>query len=225
MLVAFGCGGSDPPRRAAAPITAPTAGRPDLGSVDDEPTGSGPLVAILGDSLTTSSRDLLVADLHDRSVLIGAMFGEGWADGPFSDKLDADPPLIVDAALRYAAQRPAVMVLALGTNDAWNPSLPVDDALRQVDRALEAIENGTCVVVVEVDESVPEQANYDGERAARINDRLATRAEVTVPWSELTDLHRRWLADDGIHLRAAGRRARSTLIADAVASCLDSRDR
>ena len=224
-IVAAGCsggsGGSEP-LGAASSTTATTATRrPDLGHVDDEPTGSGPLVAIVGDSLTASSRRLLIADLPDRSVLIGALFGEGWADGPFSHTFGADPPVIVQATLDYAARHPDALVLALGTNDAWNPVSEVDDALRQIDRTLTAIDPTTCVVLVEVDEHVPEQADYDGDEAARINERLAARADVTVPWNDITETEGGWLADDGIHLRAAGKRARSALIADAVASCPD----
>ena len=120
------------------------AEEPALGRIDREPIGSGPLVVVLGDSLTVQTRDALVDDMSDRSLLIAGISGEGWTGGVFSRDNPGDPP-IVAAGLEYAALDPAVAVLALGTNDAWSGDLPAASSVAQIDRVVGALDGSSII--------------------------------------------------------------------------------
>lgn len=198
------------------PAAEPSA----LGQIDRVPVGSGPLVAVLGDSLTVSIRDALAAAMSDRSLLVAAVSGEGWTGGVFTRDNPGDPP-VVAAGLEYAALGPAVSVLALGTNDAWSSELPVQAALDQIDRVAGAL-GGSCIVAVEIDEDVPEQSAFDTDAARAINEKLRSVAGQVVPWNWAANGGDGLVAEDGIHLTEAGQELRARLTDEAVDRCLES---
>ncbi|MBX3313100.1 MAG: SGNH/GDSL hydrolase family protein [Actinobacteria bacterium] len=194
------------------------AEEPALGRIDREPIGSGPLVVVLGDSLTVQTRDALVDDMSDRSLLIAGISGEGWTGGVFSRDNPGDPP-IVAAGLEYAALDPAVAVLALGTNDAWSGDLPAASSVAQIDRVVGALD-GSCIVAVEIDEDVPEQPDFDGAVARSINEHLRSVADQVVAWNWTANGGTDLIVADGIHLTEKGRQVRADLITEAVDRCL-----
>lgn len=196
----------------------PAADQPALGRIDRDPVGTGPLVVVLGDSLTVQSRDDLVDVMDDRSLLVAAISGEGWTGGVFSREHEGDPP-VVDAGLAYGARQPAVAVLALGTNDAWSGELPAAASVAQIDRVVGA-QGDACIVAVEIDEDVPEQPDFDREIARAVNEHLRAVADEVVPWSWAANGGTGLITEDGIHLTDRGRLARSGLIDEAVDRCL-----
>lgn len=191
---------------------------PALGRIDRVPVGAGPLVVVLGDSLTVSTADDLADAMPDRSLLVAAISGEGWTGGVFSRDNPGDPP-VVAAGLEYAAQDPAAAVLALGTNDAWSAGLPAAASIAQIDRVVAALD-GSCTVAVEVDEDVPEEPDYDPAVARSINERLRAVADQVVPWNFVANAATDLIADDGIHLTDRGRQVRTRLVDEAVDRCL-----
>lgn len=188
-----------------------------LGYIAEEPIGSGPLVVVVGDSLTVESRDELVDALDDHALLLAAISGQAWSGNAFNGPTPEDPP-VVTAALWWASRQPVAVVLALGTNDAWSTDIDVGASLRQLDRVAAAYPR-SCIVAVEVDETVPEQPSYDSTKASWINGRLRDVAQEVVPWNAMANDAGDLIASDGIHLTEAGEKARSRAIAEAIARC------
>ncbi len=187
-----------------------------MGGIDEVYRGTGETtVAIIGDSLTVSTSDLLRAELSGYRVKIAAFFGEGFGGGSFSHVFGTN--LLADALHDYLddADPPDVLVIALGTNDAWLPALTSSMFQDQWPEMAEDY-HGPCLVVVTVSESV-DAPTYDVTEAAQINEGLRAHADRVVDWATL---HRpEHLKPDQIHLTAEGRAYRARLIADAVESC------
>lgn len=97
---------------------APSVG--PAGATENTYTGSGSKVAIIGDSLTVLDWKQLYDGLDRRyAVSIAALFGEGYSGGSYSSYFHNI--LMLNAALDLAKSHPAIVVLALGTNDALSP--------------------------------------------------------------------------------------------------------
>jgi lysophospholipase L1-like esterase len=217
-LALLSCGGDDggndgaeaPDEGDAASTTTAVA---DFGSAEESFTGSGPTVVILGDSLVVQARDRLHELLDtDHSTKIAAYVGEGLGGGSFTAALGADEPAMQTIAADYEADGADVLVLALGTNDAWRPELGVDDAVAGIDEIVARFP-GACVVGVEVN-PWSEAPSYDPAEADAITVALAEVADVMVP-----SLTPEQTADDQIHPNDDGREALASGIADAVRGC------
>jgi lysophospholipase L1-like esterase len=222
MMTAAGCAGDQP--RAEGATAQPTtttsaAAEPQRGQVDRAPVGSGPLVVVLGDSLTVQSRTHLERALADHSTMIAGLGGEGWAGGPYTSGFDQTTPVLVRTAVEYAGRRPVAAVVAIGTNDAWKPDLDGLAALGQIDATVRSL-GEACLVAVEVDPDI-DDPDFDRGEADAINDRLRAVADEVVPWDRMTDEQPEILSDDGIHLSEHGRTVRSEAIADAVRRCTE----
>ena len=180
--------------------------------------GSGPKVAIVGDSLAAFSRPELRAQLSGYAVKIAASWGEGFGGGPISRSFGSDVDILGEAAHHYetARDRPAALVVALGTNNAWNPKLTlamVDDAWDQIASDY----RGKCLVAVTVNDTSAAEG-YDNAKARAVNHRLRQRADVIVDWAALGTSDT-YTGPDHIHLTPAGYQYRAELIRKAVDSC------
>lgn len=198
--------------------TAPPTTRP-MHRVDETWVGTGPQVVFLGDSLTVVGDLPLISALPNRASRIIAFFGEGFSGGPFSTGFGLESVVYHDAQRLSTSERPDVVVLALGTNDAWRSTLPATSSIAGIDRMV-ALFPESCIVATTVDEDVPEQTNYSSDHAHTINGHLATVSDVVVDWQAEIDADPSLVASDGIHLTTAGSNRRAAVAAAAVDDCL-----
>jgi lysophospholipase L1-like esterase len=199
--------------RQLAPLPEPRVGK--FGASELTYTGHGPKVAILGDSLTVMGWDQLYDALdHHYAVAITAWLGEGYNPGKFSDALRG-PPLIPAAAAKYAATKPSVVVLALGTNDAWNRR-STTEALAAM-HALVIGFHGACLVGVTLPED-SHVAGWSNAEAHALNTAMRAWAEQIVDWASLSN-KAGVLRFDGIHTTRAGTKLRANAIVAAVQRC------
>ena len=112
-----------------------------------------------------------------------------------------------------AGALPPVVVVSAGTND--DPRI-VGGFWRSVRRVLTMAGPGRCVVWPTIVRPEAVGASYGGLNAALA--RLAARHRnlVLVDWVGLVRRNPSWLAPDGVHVSAAGYRARANAIAAAV---------
>jgi hypothetical protein len=157
------------PSTTLAPATPTTIGvaRPSPlppaspgGDIEEEWYGSGPRVAILGDSLTVQARPAIRALAAGSYALkIGALYGEGMSGGALS--AHRPEPLMPEVVARYAEEPPDVVVLALGTNDVWLEGLGPASFERAWQEATRAFDRA-CTVGVTVTET-DDAPGYDPE--------------------------------------------------------------
>lgn len=204
-------------------VTRPEGDR-DIGAIPDQmieqdPTGEGPLVVVIGDSIADSARGALHLALDDHATLVGAVPAEGFAGGPYTKGALGDgDPLMVRTARRYGDLDPAVAVIALGTNDAWSDELPLDRALAGIDDVVDAL-GDACLVVVLPQRAADATPDYDRDEAAAIRARLVEVADEVVAWDEVTGATDGLLVADGVHLTQAGQLAWGANVAEAVRRC------
>jgi lysophospholipase L1-like esterase len=194
-------------------VTSPGVGT--YGDIETKYTGEGPRVVVLGDSIMVATRSKLRAQLYDHSLKVAALAGEGLSGGALSAVLDDG--VMLDVAEEYGRDAPAVVVIELGTNDAWFDELSVSEA----EAGLQAIWSRfseVCRVVVTVAESAS-APDYDGAEGARINVALTATADHVVDWRSLSADQPGLLNADGIHPTADGAAVLARAISDAVRSC------
>jgi lysophospholipase L1-like esterase len=208
LSVSTSCGSDDSP--GAPP---PSTGGFDVGLIEDDYAGSGPTLVILGDSITDHSRAQLHRVLDPRyRTKIGAVTGEGFSGGPLSAAVGEGRRGMLEAATKYARDDPSTVVIALGTNDAWNPLLGLDAATEAMaDMIVKFPES--CVVGVAVSEW-SEAENYDRDEAQSLNAQLRDLADVVVPALEPADV-----GADMIHPTTEGRTAFAQAVASGVGRC------
>lgn len=223
-LATVGCGAVDD--HAGSPsTTAPTAAAPTPTVprfiIDSSYAGDdGPRVAVIGDSLTWAGRTELFAELSAYRVKIASVIGEGIGGGPWS--ADRGYDVLGRATREYllADDAPDALVIALGTNNAWDEELTLE-MFEAAWPEMVADYHGSCLVVVTATES-DAPTDYDPAEAAAINDALAARADVVVDWAEVVRPEHE--IEDHIHLRPVGLAHRAELIREAVDSCALAED-
>lgn len=187
--------------------------------------GTGPVVGLVGDSLSSQLRTRFLEQPDLRAVVAthcGAHLHTPLDDGSI-DQLLAD--------------QPQILVIALGTNTISDHFTPAPrlllDRLGDLDRLIAATNDVPCRVWVNV-AAVDRHANPpDGPMfialAKVFNDRLARRV-ATAPgrnaiadWDAVVASHPDALMPDGIHLTPDGQTARLQLIRDRIhATCTTS---
>ena len=176
---------------------------------------SGPRVAIIGDSLTVAGRPELFAALSGYQVKIASVVGEGIGGGPWSRFFGHD--VLGKATREYlrAEDAPDALVIALGTNNAWQTELTLEH-FEAAWPEMVADYRGSCLVAVTATESA-DPLDYDEDEAALINSAVVARADRVVDWHarDLTGM----LQSDHIHLLPAGARHRAEAITEAIESC------
>jgi lysophospholipase L1-like esterase len=209
MLIVAACSNPSKPPPAAPRLTSPA------GETAPGYTGDGAKVVIIGDSLTVLGWKRLYDDLTAHyAVRIGALGGEGYAGNAFRSGLRSRPFVLVDAE-QFAKSHPAIAVLAVGTNDAWN-ARNIEKALGTM-HAMVSDLAPACMVGV----TVPAQSSAQGwsPRVARaLNAAMRTWAKVVVDWASLSRKPGTLLPDD-VHTTAAGTVLRADAIAAAVKRC------
>lgn len=223
VLLLVGCGTNSEnevarepdPAEAGMPVIEGAPGE-EYGRIDEEYAGSGPRVAILGDSIMAASRAKVIGALDGYSVRMGAIVGEGLGGGAISSATGRGD--MVEVAHDYAASDPAVAVIALGTNDAWSPRLSSEAAVAAIREMVEAFDDA-CVVTVTIVESATADG-YDAEEAREILDALSAVDGVVVNWHEISREHAEdYLGPDGLHLTPEGSSAFADAVAEGVERC------
>lgn len=195
-------------------IAAATLVAGALGGLASPPSFSAPAepspprsVLDLGDSLSVGTAPYLKARLQGYRV--ARIYDTG---------LHAyDAAAIVTGVRRTL---PAVLVVSAGTND--DPRI-VSTFIQAISGIVQAAGSQRCVVWPTIVRPPAVGATYDGfnralRRAAARNSNL-----VLVDWVGMVRRHPEWLSDDGVHVSAAGYRARASAIATAIArDCLRS---
>lgn len=200
-------------------IASNQPGDPDgdaYGEIETSYEGSGTKVALLGDSISVSSRKELGTSLEEYSLRVAAIRGEGLAGGPISTVVGGDGMRSIARLL--ASDDPEILVIALGTNDAWLPELGLDESSDALDEILAEFE-GACVVTVTISETSTAEA-YDREKARRLNDLLVAAGDHVAPWGERSSEDPdRYLQPDGLHPTPEGAALHAALVGDAVDAC------
>lgn len=201
-----------------APLPPAPTVAPGAGAVEANFIGRGPKLAILGDSLTVLEWKRLYAGLEPHySVAISAWFGEGYNAGKAS-AVFGHRAMMPYAAARYARAKPRIVVIALGTNDAWNRRSTAG-ALAAM-RTMVAGFRGACLVGV----TVPEHSTVKGwsnAEAHALNIAMRSWADQIVDWEKLSK-QAGVLGSDGVHTTPAGTALRARAIIDAVDHCRSS---
>ncbi|HXG76392.1 MAG TPA: GDSL-type esterase/lipase family protein [Gaiellaceae bacterium] len=175
---------------AVAATAGPAAGR----------TASGPAVLDLGDSLSVGTAPYL--RLRLRGYRIQAIHDVG---------LHAYD--VADLVTRSRTTLPRVLVVSAGTND--DPRI-VSTFWRAVLDVVRAAGARRCVVWPTIVRPAAVGATYDGLNGALRRVAARHRTLVLVDWVGMVARHPEWLSADGVHVSAAGYRARAAAIAAAV---------
>ena len=183
------------------------------GRIESTWSGAGPELVMLGDSITVQSHAALhrVLDRNYRTK-IGALVGEGFGWPPRLATTKVDTPLMQTAAADYARDDPEIVVVALGTNDAWLPQLTLAERVRRSARWWTGSPKRASSRSRST--SGPTAPNYDRGEARAINAELRQLADVTVP-----ALTKAEISSDLIHPNASGIEAYARAVAHAARSC------
>lgn len=168
----------------------------------------------MGDSLTVQARASLRAQLDHYTLKVGALFGEGISGGALSRYMAA--PIMPAVAADYAQDQPDVLVIALGTNDVWQPGYGADSFEMAWHHTLRQFP-GACTVGVTVTET-DQVLLYSREEAQKVNRVIRRTADVVIDWAEIGKSPD-YTTPDNIHLTANGRTHFAELIAAGVAEC------
>jgi lysophospholipase L1-like esterase len=114
---------------------------------------------------------------------------------------------------RRRAALPPVLVVSAGTND--DPRI-VSAFSRAISDVVRAAGRERCVVWPTIVRPPAVGATYAGFNRALARADARYRTLVLVDWVGLVKRHPGWLSDDGVHVDAAGYRARAAAIATAV---------
>ena len=168
--------------------------------------GTGPRLAIIGDSITVVSTDALAAALEgDHATSMTAVIG-----------IKADAQLVT--AQRYVATDPTVVVINLGTNDVSQHD-PTAEYRSELD-AMVALFPDRCVVVTTITTQAPVPDDF-ARRAREYNDHIRTFAHVA-DWDAAIGravAAGRQVTTDGVHPNPDGQQLYAQVIRDAVAAC------
>lgn len=183
-------------------------------------TGTGPRVAVYGDSLTVAATPLLRKMFEDLSVRIVAMNGEGYDGGPWTNYLKSEGALVTEA--ENDPSKPDVFVICMGINDVTREpgtdspdgSHPHEASLAGV-RRLVAAAGEACTVLVTVAEH-SEHPNFDAEKARALNVEMRRHARHVIEFGPFEAMR----GPDSVHLGEEGTRALAEAIHEAVRVCL-----
>ena len=156
-----------------------------------------------GDSLAEGTRPYVPRELPEwrvsQSTAVGRHAGEG-----------------DDVMRRYGGRLPRVIHVSLGTND--DPG-DVDGFRDSVADVMRVAGRARCVVWANVVRPPYRGVSYRGYNRV-LADESSRRENLRVlNWVRMVRRHPEWLAKDGVHVSAAGYRARAKAVARAVAGC------
>jgi lysophospholipase L1-like esterase len=213
--------------------TAPTVS--SIGAHASAYTGRGPKVAIIGDSLTVQTwNQLYDALVPSYAVRIGAYAGEGYNPGPLKKAINElekrpgtgstapqlpetapDQGVMVAVAEEFAKSRPDIVVLELGTNDAWNRRSTAD-AISAMEK-MAADFRPACMIGLQLAEN-SKAKGWSNREARELNLAMRDWADHVIDWARLS-ARPGLLAPDAVHPTPAGRQVLTDAVAEAVRSC------
>jgi hypothetical protein len=121
-----------------------------------------------------------------------------------------------DVMRSYGRRLPRVIHVSLGTNDDPNQ---VAGFRAAVDEVMEVVGERRCVVWTNIVRPPYEGTSYEGyNRALAREDRARDNLRV-VNWVRMVERNPEWLAEDGVHVTAAGYKARARAVARQVERC------
>jgi hypothetical protein len=166
------------------------------------PAAAKPWLYTVGDSLAVGTDDYLP----------GALPGWGLHSSTAISRHAPDGPPILDARPKLARH----VAVSLGTNDDPRGVSAFRSSVR---RTMRVAGGRRCVVWANI-----VRPPVAGESYAAMNDELRRQAHersnlVMVDWVRLVRDHPFWLAGDGVHVNAAGYRARARAFARALDRC------
>jgi hypothetical protein len=121
-----------------------------------------------------------------------------------------------DVMRRFGSRLPHVVHVSLGTND--DPG-DVDGFRRAIADVMKVAGKGRCVVWANIVRPPYRGVSYQGyNRTLALQ---ATRRDNlrVLNWVRMVRRHPEWLADDGVHVSAAGYQARAKAVARSVRRC------
>jgi lysophospholipase L1-like esterase len=156
-----------------------------------------------GDSLAEGTKPYIPRELPDWRVTQSTAVSRHAAEGD-------------DVMRRYGRGLPRVIHVSLGTNDDPGDVNGFRDAIADV---MKVAGRARCVVWANVVRPPYRRVSYrDYNRV--LADESTRRGNLRVlNWVRMVRRHPEWLADDGVHVSAAGYRARAKAVARAVGHC------
>jgi lysophospholipase L1-like esterase len=166
-------------------------------------TAEAPRALVIGDSLAEGTRPYLRAQLPGWSIKHVVGIGFHTSDG-------------VERVQALGGALPRYVVLSLGTNDDPRYVSGFRIAVRAV---LRAAGSGRCVVWPNIVRPPAVGATYAAYNRVLAGEARSNPNLLVVDWVAMTRRHRAWLRKDGVHVSAAGYRARAAAVARALADC------
>jgi GDSL-like Lipase/Acylhydrolase family len=156
-----------------------------------------------GDSLAEGTRPYVPRELPNWSVRQSTKVSRHAAEGD-------------DVMRRYGRSLPRVIHVSLGTND--DPSQT--DAFRAaVGDVMDVAGERRCVVWANIVRPPYGGVGYRGYNRVLAREDERRDNLLVLNWVRMVRRHPEWLADDGVHVSAAGYRARARAVARAVRRC------
>jgi lysophospholipase L1-like esterase len=156
-----------------------------------------------GDSLAEGTRPYVPGELPGWRVRQSTKVSRHAAEGD-------------DVMRRYGRSLPRVVHVSLGTNDDPNQTAAFRAAVGDV---MEVAGEDRCVVWANIVRPPYGGVSYRGYN--RVLGREDERRDnlLVLNWVRMVRRHPEWMADDGVHVSAAGYRARARAVARAVRRC------
>jgi hypothetical protein len=184
-------------RRALAVLVAGLAFAPTTASAAEQS------LLVNGDSLAEGTRPFIPRQLPEWRVTQSTAVSRHANEGD-------------DVMRRYGSRLPRVIHVSLGTNDDPGDVDGFRDAIADVMRVAG---RARCVVWANVVRPPYRGVSYRGYNRV-LADESSRRENLRVlNWVRMVRGHSEWLADDGVHVSAAGYRARARAVARAVGQC------
>jgi lysophospholipase L1-like esterase len=121
-----------------------------------------------------------------------------------------------DVMRRYADRLPRVIHVSLGTNDDPGDVDGFRDAIAEV---MKVAGRPRCVVWANIVRPPYRGVSYRGYNRALVEESRRRDNLRVLNWVRMVRRHPEWLAHDGVHVSAAGYRARAEAVARAVERC------
>jgi lysophospholipase L1-like esterase len=121
-----------------------------------------------------------------------------------------------DVMRRFGSRLPRVIHVSLGTNDDPGHVEGFRDAIAEV---MDVAGASRCVVWANIVRPPYRRVSYRGLNRVLVDESGRRDNLRVLNWVRMVRRHPQWLADDGVHVSAAGYRARARAVARAVRRC------
>ena len=182
--------------RALALLVAGMALAPPASAADQS-------LLVNGESLAEGTRPYIPRELTDWQVTQSTSVSRHAYEGN-------------DVMRRYGSRLPRVIHVSLGTNDDPGDIDGFRDAIADV---MKVAGKTRCVVWANIVRPPYRGVSYRGYNRALAEESSRRDNLRVLNWVRMVRRHPRWLAQDGVHVSAAGYRARAEAVARAVRGC------